>query len=343
MKSNFTVVVLLIFGVFFIHPENGALAGGDPSWVHMKRAENLKESGEIALALTEARKARNKYIEEMLADFYEKAAIENPYLTKYELGKLRKQKELELKKNDIYPAYHEIAGDLYVMSDFLEEAIKEYKETLNQKKYFDYKDKEIEVKYKLADAYGKSGMPELEDSVYREICSGFFLQKKDEYWNRVRENIRKDLTLDHVFKVYRFEGIKYLKALYMVGRRCAVLQRNEESLFYLSSAAIVWMTYYSGMIKEQNDIFQYEGPSDFINYIKNNVHLEFMKDNYVIDFIMFYIGYNAHVSRDYAIMKYYFDLSRAFSVAGGRSDEIRDMVSFLSKNKNYLMNFSEMP
>ena len=316
-KTAIIFVLFILFSVsatIFSDDKND-----DPSWVYLKKAENLKENGEYSLAIIEARKARMKYLDEEINKYY--ASIKNIYTDRieYELKKMVTKKRDELLLNDNYPQYHELMGDLYVLTNFLDEAEKEYKIALSQKSSFAYPQKYIEIKYKIADIYGKKNNYELQDIVYREITEEYFNKKSDSYWNRIKINIKDDLTLNHVFRIYRIDGIEYLEAIYKIGRRSALLRRkNEESLFYLANAAIVWMTYYSNLIKKYHIDFQYSNPSDFINYISKDRLYE------------------------YEIRDYYFKLALIFSKGTKREEEMKKRIDYFNLDKDYILSYDEI-
>ena len=339
MKNIFLLLFILSALVLIYSKDNG----NDPSWVYLKRAENMKENGEYSLAIIEAKKARMKYFEEEIAKYYE--SIRDIYTDKieYELKKMVDKKRDELLANDNYPQYHELMGDLYVLTNFLDEAEKEYKIALTQKRYFAYPHKYIEIKYKIADIYNKENNYELQDIVYREITEEYFNTKNESYWNRIKINIKNDQTLNHVFRIYRIDGIEYLEAIYKIGRRSALLRRkNEESLFYLANAAIVWMTYYSNLIKKSNFDFQYSNPSDFINYISKDRLYEYQTKEYIIDEIFFFIGYVFHVENEYEIRDYYFNLALIFSKGTKREEELRKRINYFNLDKDYILTYDEI-
>lgn len=314
----------------------------EPSWTYLKRAENLKEQGNYAAALIEAKRAKVKFIEEKLNVYYEMIREKYREKTAYELKKMVRAMEKELKLNDNYPQFHELMGDLYTLTDFLVEAEKEYKIALSQKEFFDYPDKVLEIKYKLAAVYGMQNRYDLEDIAYREILTSYEALKPADFWARIRVNIRKDQTLSHVFRIYRVDGIQYLQALYKVGRRSALLKRRDDALFYLSNAAIVWMTYYNELIKKRDMNFQYTAPVDFINYVTKNNLFEYISEDYLIHEIMFYTGYCYFVNGDEQIMRLYFDLAKMFSKGTDKEEEIADRIAFLLDNRDHRMTYDEI-
>lgn len=336
MKYNL-IFFILLFTVF------NSFAEEEPSWVYLKKAENYKEKRDYAEAIIQARKARKCYIEEKLELYYKFIQKVETDKTAYEQKKMVQEREIELKENDNYPQYHELMGDLYVLSNFLQEAENEYRIALSQKDYFDYEDKWMEIKYKLADVYLYTEKYEMADMVYREIVEGFFDQKNKDYWNRIKYNIRNDETLKHVFRIYRLDGIIYLKALYMIGRRSAILQRKYESLFYLSCATIVWMTYYGDLIKQNQYSFQYTNPVDFINYVtKKNLYQYMSSSDFIIDKIIFFIGYNYQVDGDEEVKEYFFDLAKIFSSGTDHEKTMTDMVEYFKINPEHRLTFNEI-
>lgn len=338
-KINLVAVFcVLSFSLLF------GLEAKDPSWVYLKRAENWKDKGDYINAMSEARKAKARYIEEVLEVYWQELLQKHPEETDYELKKLLKQKEQQLKVTDNYPQYHNVMGDLYIQTNFLQEAEAEYKLVLEQQKFLDYPDQVIEVQYKLAALYSSRGNLDLEEMIYREIASGFFVQRNQEYWNRIRYNIREDITLSHAFKIYRLEdGMKYFHALYKIGKREAIAQRVNDSLFYLSCAAIVWMTYFSQEIRKDQSGFQYDGPSQFLNYLNNPAFsMDIVGNDFLMDKVMFYIGYNYFLNREYKIMSHYFDLAIAFADKIGRGNLIRDRVNYLNQNRSHILTYKEL-
>jgi hypothetical protein len=345
-KFIFTAFIIL-FNILYIYPEK---ENTQPSWVYLKRAENYKEKGEYGKAFLEARKSRDVYIEEKIKIYYEE--IRDKYRNKieYELLTMTKDKRKELLENDDYPKYHELMGDLFVLTGQLDDAEKEYKKCLSQSKFFDYPQKKIEIKYKLADIFDRRMEYELEDITYREIVGDFFAKKKNDFWDRIRLNIKgdestgvkSDPSLSKVFKIYRLDGMEYLKALYKIGRRAAILQRSDEALYYLSIAAIVWMTYYSELIKKNEYDFQYADPSSFINYISKKKLFEYESEEYYMDLIFFYIGYVNKLKKEDKIKDYYFNLAVIFSKNTDRTNELQNLIEYLQKDKDYLLTYNEL-
>ena len=341
MKSKSILFLLFFLLITILVYSNDK--SDDPSWVYLKRAENMKENGEYSLAIIQAKKARMKYLNEEINKYYEKIREIHRDKIEYELKKMVDKKREELLRNDNYPQYHELMGDLYVLTNFLDEAEKEYKIALSQKNNFAYPHKSIEIKYKLADIYSKKNNYELQDIIYREITEGFFNKKNDSFWNRIKINIKNDLTLNHVFRIYRIDGIEYLEAIYKIGRRSALLRRkNEESLFYLANAAIVWMTYYSNLIKKHHFDFQYSNPTDFINYISKDRLYEYETKEYIIDEIFFFIGYVFHVENELEIRDYYFKLALIFSKGTKREEELKKRINYFNFDKDYILSYDEI-
>ncbi len=341
-NKNFLFFIIIylsiISSIIFANKKNN-----DPSWVYLKNAENLKEKGEYSSAIIEARKARMKYIDEQINKYYKEIREIHRDKIEYELKKMVDKKREQLLLNDNYPQYHELMGDLYSLTNFISESEKEYKLALSQKKYFAYPDKNIEIKYKIANIYSKKNNYELQDIVYREITKEYFNKKNVSYWDRIKINIKNDLSLSHVFRIYRIEGIEYLEALYKIGRRSAMLRRkNEESLFYLVNAAIVWMTYYSELIRKYHFEFQYSNPTDFINFISKDRLYEYETEEYIIDEIFFFIGYVFHIENEYEMRDYYFKLSLIFSKGTKREEEMKKRIEYFKIDKDYILTFEEI-
>ena len=338
IRSSNIYFIIFLFSQAFLFSEELK----DPSWVYLKRASNFIEKKDFANALSEVKKSRLRKINEDLDAYWEKINLDFPEKTRYELKKMMKEKEALLKVEGGFPQYHYIVADIYANTDFLDEAEKEYRVALSQSENLDYPDQILEIQYKLALLYNKKGNLYLEQMTYHEILKGFFSQKNNEYWERIRYNIREDMSLNYVFKIYRIEGIKYLKALYQLGVHEALLQKQNESLFYLNLATIVWMTYYGTEIKKFVPEFQYEGPVDFINYIKNNRFSKHVNDDFIIDKLMFYIGYNLFINREYQIASHYFKLSLIYAESTGRLVMIRDQINYLENNKDHVLTYEEI-
>ncbi|HOJ65271.1 MAG TPA: hypothetical protein PLE45_12715 [Spirochaetota bacterium] len=338
MNRYFYLIIFLLLSSISIFSQK---IKREPSWVYLKKAENLKIKGEYALAIIEARKARNAFIEEKIEKFYIETRKANPDKTEYEIKKIVEQKKESLMTDDNYPQYHELIGDLYTLTGLLNEAEDEYKKALNGAKYFDYPQKGIELRYKLANVYTKKGDYELADIVYREIVTDYFKLKEEDFWNRVRYNIKNDKTLSHVFRIYRIDGIEYLMALYRIGVRSALLNRKEDAIFFLANAAIVWMTYYSSLIKKYEEDFQYAGPADFIPFLNNKNKYEYITDDYIMDEIMFFIGYVYGVDKNYKIRDSYFNLSLAFSKGTNREVEIFNRIEYFKKDPEHILGYEE--
>jgi len=343
MKKTILFFILL----FILLNINGEeIKKDEPSWVYLKRAENLKEKGEYALAVTEANYAKRVYINERLAIYYDSLRndIRNRNMTDYEIKKIVEEKRKTIMIDDEFPAYHELLGDLYVLTGFLDEADREYKKAISQKDFFDYNEKIIEIKYKQADVYKKKNDFDIASVVYSEIVANFLSLKKRDFWDRIRINIKEDPSLERCFKIYRIDGIQYMVSLFEQGKRAALLQRPDDALFYLVNAAIVWMTYYDSLIKKYQNSFQYTNPIDFINYlsdkrINRNISKE---DRAIIDDIMFFLGYASLLKDNEDIANYYFDIAIAFSKSSGRENEITNRVEYLKRDKNYRFVYSEL-
>lgn len=337
MKIKYLIILLILFisQLLFSQEQN------QPSWVYLENAQNLIEKGEYSQAVIEARKARTVFINEKISQYYDFIREKYKQKIEYELKEMLIAKEKELLENDNYPQYHEIMGDLYVYTNMLDQAIKEYKKALSQKDYFEYKQKLMEIKYKLADVYIKKQDYELSEIIYREITDEFFNKKTPDFWAKVKDNIHKDQTLNHVFRIYRIEGIEYLDALYKIGRRNAILQRNDEALFFLVTAAIVWMTYYSDVIKKFHFEFQYTTPADFINYLAKKRLYEYESKEFVMDQIFFFIGYIYLLKNQTQINEHYFNLSKIFSQNTGREEEITAKIEYFKVTKDYKLRLDE--
>jgi hypothetical protein len=336
IKFFFLVASIFILSNLFCED-----ATTDPSWVYLNRAENLKEKKDYAMALIEAKKARQEFIKEKL-DIYNDQ-IREKYKNKvaYELTNMIRDKEKELIANDNYPQYHELAGDIYVLTGMLDVAEKEYKSALSQSKYFEFQQENIEIKYKLAGLYHKKLDFELEDITYREITKEFFDKKAPEFWDRLQKNINDDPTLSRVFKIYRIDGIEYLEALYKIGRRSAMLQRKSEALYFLSISADIWMTYNASLIKKTNFDFQFASPEDFINYISKKRIFEYNEEQNQMDYILFFIGYVFLLDKQDKIKDHFFNLALIFSKNTSMEEEIKKRIDYFKKDENHILTYDE--
>ena len=340
------IILFFILSLTLLNIIGEEIKRDEPSWTFLKRAENLKERGEYALAVTEANNAKRIYINERLAIYYDSLRndMKNRNMTDYEIKKIVEEKRKTIMTDDEFPAYHELLGDLYVSTGFLEEADREYKKAISQKEFFDYSEKLIEIKYKQADVYKKKNDFDIASVVYSEIIANYLLLRKREFWDRIKINIKDDPSLERCFRIYRIDGIQYMRALFEQGKRSALLQRPDDALFYLVNAAIVWMTYYDSLIKQYQDSFQYTNPIDFIIYlsdrrINKNISKE---DRAIIDDIMFFLGYSSLLKDNEDIAAYYFDIAIAFSKSSGRENEIKNKVEYLKRDKNYRIMYSEL-
>lgn len=336
-------VTLFIASIIFafaqdIKPDNVT----EPSWVYLKRAENLKDQGDYSTAIIEARKAKVAFFNERVAEYYEKMKQIHTDKTDYEIKKIVNGKKEELLKDDTFPAYHELVGDLYVLTGFLEEADDEYHIALKAKPYFDYPQKELEIKYKLADVYEKNLDFDLADVVNREICQDFFASKDQEFWARLKHNIKTDPSLSHVFRIYRLEGIEYLRALYKIGRHSALLQRKDDSLFYLSVATIVWMTNCCDLVKRNVYDFSYAGPTDFIAVLKDISEYQYVTDETIIEEILFYIAYAYHIDNNFKIRNNYIELAETFAQNSSKRNKIAILCETLRRNDNHILSYEEI-
>ncbi len=335
MKYKLLTTILILTQISLLYAD-------DPSWVYLRKAYNMKESGLYSEALILARKSKQLLIKEKLNAYYEEILELHTDKVGFELKRMVDQKEKELQIEDNYPEYHELVGDIFVLTDFLDEAIKEYKIALLQKDLFDYKDKEIEISYKLADVYQKKREFEMADIIYREILERFFITKNREFWDRIKNNIKADPTLSHVFRIYRIDGIVYLKALYEVGKRSSILQRHDDALYFLSIAAIVWMTYYDLIIKSEVYSFSYSSPADFINFMTKKSISEYKSNDYIVDQIMFYIGYAAQLKNETSIKNHYYNLAIKFSEGTKREIEIKKRINYFIINPAHKLSYQDI-
>ncbi len=338
------LIFLFLFILLFIPMVNSTEEKTEPSWVYLERAENLKEKGDYGTAFLIARKARDVFIDEKVRAYYEEIREQYKNKTDYELDTMASERKKALVKNDNYPKYHELMGDLYVLTNELDIAEKEYNKCLAQSKYFDYPQKQLEIKYKLADIYSRRSQFELADVTYREIAAPYFAKKSSDYWNMFRNNItgnadlniQPDPTLGRIFKLYRIDGMEYYKALYKIGRRAALLQQNDDALFYLANAAIVWMTNYSEIIKKTDFDFQFTDPASFINYISNKKLFEYGSGDYYMDLVFFYIGYVNKLKKENKARDYYFNLAVIFSKNTNRTEVLQGLIEYMKKDPSYL-------
>ena len=188
----------------------------------------------------------------------------------------------------------------------------------------------------------------MEDIIYREITKEYFNKKNKEYWDRIRTNIfgsndiKGDITLNHVFKIYRVDGIEYLNALYKIGRRSALLQKKSEALFYLANAAIVWMTHTADQIKKYYYDFQYASPIDFINYITKDRLFEYNTQDFIMDEIFFFIGYVYFMDKSIQLSNHYFNLAVLYSKGTNREEELKKRIEYLNIDSSYMISLDEL-
>ena len=338
MRSAFFTVFLMFIPLLFSLQKQD-----DPSWVYLKKAENLKEKGDYAEAIIEARKAKIAFANEKLEEYKIFLQKTEKDRTDYEIRKILEKKRNEIMISDDYPAYHEIMGDLYVMSDFLSEAEREFKTALEQKKFFEYKQKNLEIKYKLADVYEKSLNYEAADITYREIANEYLNKKDIVIWARFREYIKKDSSLNHIFRIFREDGMEYYKAFYRIGRRSALMERYDDALFYLANAAIVYMKYNSDIIKKRDYQFRYESPLDFTQYFnRKDFKDSFSFEPYYFDEVLFYAGYVNQKMSEYKIAGYFYELALTFNKYPEISTDLKYRVEFLKKNRNHTMTYADI-
>jgi hypothetical protein len=314
----------------------------EPSWVYLKKAENLCQNGSYSEAVIEARNARKKFINEQLDKYFTDIYYVNKDKTEYEIKKMVDKRREELYLDDNYPSFHELIGDLYVKTNFIDEAIKEYRNALSQKKYFEYPQKNIELKYKIAHVYHKKNEYELEDVFYREIVKDYLDSKSNEYWNRLKNKINNEPSLNNIFRIYKLNGIEFLEALYKIGRRSSILQRDKEALFYLTNAAVIWMTYYSTIIRKYYDDFKYSNPVDFLNFLSKNRIEEYSTNDFFIDEIFFYIGYTFLIVKKNDLKDYYFNLALSFSKDTKDYEDLKDRINYFKIDKNYFLKLEEL-
>ena len=332
-------LLLLFFCMTYIAFAQDVLS--EPSWVYLKRAENLSHKGEYAQAIIEARKARDAQFNERVEEYYQQMKAIYKEKTDYEVRKIVNEKKSDFLNEDTFPQYHELLGDLYVATGFLDEAEDEYRLALKSKAYFEYSQAELEIKYKLSDVYGKKLDFDLQDITNREICENFFASKEKDLWNRIKFNIKTDPSLSHVFRVYRLEAIEYMKALYSIGKHAVMQQRKDDGLFYLTLATIVWMTSCSDLIKRNVYDFSYAGPTDFIVVLNDIQKYQYVTDETIIEEILFYIGYAYHIDHNYKIRDNYLELAETFAANSAKRNKISILCETLRRDSSHKLTYEE--
>jgi tetratricopeptide (TPR) repeat protein len=312
----------------------------EPSWVYLKRAENLKERGEYSQAVVEARRAREVYVKEQVDKFFDEIREKSAEKTDYEIKKIVESKREELMQKDNFPEYHELLGDLFVLTNFLSEAEKEYNKAAEQKQFFEYKEKANEISYKLSGVYEKGQNYEAADIIYREMAKDFMSRKDSGFWSRLKDYIKQDSTLSRIFRIYRDDGIEYFKALYKIGKRSSLLGRPDDALFYLANAAVVYMTYKAGKIRETNYQFQYAGPVDFIKFAGKKEYSTIGGNDY-FDEVLFFIGYANRQKGNNKISGYFFDLALRMSKGTARESEIKNRIEYLGISRDNVLTNDE--
>jgi tetratricopeptide (TPR) repeat protein len=337
MKKS--VLLLLLFSAVISVFAQEQLS--EPSWVYLKRAENLSHKGEYAQAILEARKAKTAQFNERVEEYYQLLKAANKDKTDYEVRRMVNDKKSDFQKEDTFPQYHELMGDLYVATGFLDEAEEEYRFALQAKAYFEYPQEELELKYKLSDVYGKRLDFDLQDITDREICESFFASKEKDLWQRIKFNIKTDPSLSHVFRVYRLEGTEYMRALYSIGKHAVLQQRKDDGLFYLTLAAIVWMTGCSDLIKRNVYDFSYAGPTDFIVVLNDIAKYQYVTDETIIEEILFYIAYAYHIDHNYKIRDNYLELAETFAANSSKRNKISILCETLRRDSSHKLTYEE--
>ena len=333
------IVLLSLFSCVFVLFAQESLS--EPSWVYLKRAENLKHKGEYAQAILEARRAKAAQFNERVEEYYQLMKSVHKDKTDYEVRRIVNDKKDDFLEEDTFPQYHELMGDLYVATGFLDEAEDEYRAALQAKAYFEYPQKGLEIRYKLSDIYEKKLDFDLQDIMNREICEDFFASKDKDLWQRIKFNIKTDPSLSHVFRVYRLEGIEYMKALYSIGKHAVMQQRKDDGLFYLTLAAIVWMTSCSDLVKRNVYDFSYAGPTDFIVVLNDIAKYQYVTDETIIEEILFYIGYAYHIDHNYKIRDNYLELAQTFASNSSKRNKIGILCETLRRDANHILRYEE--
>ncbi|MBP5706375.1 MAG: hypothetical protein J6W76_03740 [Spirochaetales bacterium] len=333
------IVLLSLFSCVFVISAQEASA--EPSWVYLKRAENLKHKGEYAQAILEARKAKSAQFNERVEEYYQLMKSVHKDKTDYEVRRIVNDKKSDFLEEDTFPEYHELMGDLYAATGFLDEAEDEYRAALKAKAYFEYSQKELEIKYKLSDIYEKKLDFDLQDITDREICEDFFASKDKDLWQRIKFNIKTDPSLSHVFRVYHLEGIEYMKALYAIGKHAVMQQRKDDGLFYLTLATIVWMTSCSDLIKRNVYDFSYAGPTDFIVVLNDIQKYQYVTDETIIEEILFYIAYAYHIDHNYKIRDNYLELAETFAANSAKRNKISILCETLRRDSSHKLTYEE--
>jgi len=340
MKKYALILILISLFNFLSFSEKRV---DEPSWVYLKKAENLKEKGEYSEAVLIARKAKEVHVKEELEKFYEEIREREKEKTDYEIRKIVEAKRTELMQNDTFPDYYELMGDLYVLTNFLKEAEREYRKAIEQKKSFEYPKKLLELKYKLCDVYEKEQNYETADIVYKEIVEGYLKRKDNDFWKRLKGYVAQDSSLTRIFRLYREDGIEYYKAFYKIGRRSAILQRPDDALFYLANAGVILMTFNSGFIKKLDFHFQYSGPVDFLPYtVKNNLEENLNGKGSSFSEMLFFIGYANKLKNKDKIKDFYYDLALKFSKGTKLESELKNRIKYLSVDKNHFLSYEEL-
>ena len=144
-------------------------------------------------------------------------------------------------------------------------------------------------------------------------------------------------------RIYRIDGIEYLKALYKIGKRSAIIGRNKEALFYLSVATVVWMTFHGQQLKIDRMDFQYSNLLDFLNFINKREFKEYINSReYLIDDILFFIGYISILEKEEGVAQHYFNLSQIFSRGTKKEEIIKNRIEYLKLDKEHRFSYDEL-
>ena len=239
-KIKTFIYIAIVFTLKFILTLNLSFgiddtANAQPSWVYKAQGDKLKSNGDYGQALILYKKARDQHINEEIQSYYQFLKKENKLKTEFELKQITSHFKKQLLENDLFPDIHEAIGDIYYYSDLIDLAINEYITALNQKEYFSYKEKEIEIYYKLADCYQAKNEITESVSIMRKIIQfdkNFYFQlprkiTKNSYENNIWPRINKMEDKSFFEKMY-----EYLESQQYYQLRSGISTENKFNLFY---------------------------------------------------------------------------------------------------------------
>ncbi|HOV13240.1 MAG TPA: hypothetical protein PK771_03060 [Spirochaetota bacterium] len=103
------------------------------------------------------------------------------------------------------------------------------------------------------------------------------------------------------------------------------------------------MTYHGSRLKKERMDFQYSNLLDFINFVNKKEFKEYVTDkNYIIDDVLFFIGYVSLLEKEEKISEHYFNLAKKFTKGSRKEEIITNRIEYLKLNKEHRFSYDEV-